>query len=301
MTILPNFLVIGAAKSGTTALYHYLKQHPEIFLSQLKEPRFFAFEGQKLDFRGPGDKAYRERIITDFEDYCRLFDGAEKNQAVGEMSPLYLSQPGTAARIARRLPGVKLIAILRHPAERAYSQFLMHRRDGHEPLRDFADALAAEQSRIENNWLPIWFYRRRGFYFQQLSSYYEIFPENRIMVSLYEDFVADPLRLIRDICDFLGIEKDFAPDMTFRPNVSRMPRSRLLNRILLAPHPVKAALEKILSQNVRDRLRQRLLELNSTRAAPLSEELRRELTDGYRDDILRLQKLIGRDLTHWLE
>jgi hypothetical protein len=301
MTTLPNFLVIGAAKSGTTALHHYLKQHPGIFLSKIKEPRFFAFEEQKLDFRGPGDRRYQQEIVSNFEDYCNLFNGAAENQAVGEMSPLYLSQPGTAARIARRLPEAKLIVILRHPAERAYSQFLMHRRDGHEPLGDFAEALAAEPQRIEDNWLPIWFYRRRGFYFQQLSSYYECFPGSRIRVFLYEDFVANPLKLIRDICDFLGVESDFVPDMSFRPNTSRMPRSRFLNKILITPHPVKTALEKILSRNFRDRVRRRLLELNSTRAAPLDENLRRRLIADYRDDILQLQKLIGRDLTHWIE
>jgi hypothetical protein len=293
--------VIGAAKSGTTALHHYLKQHPEIFLSKVKEPRFFAFEGQKLDFCGPGDSQYQKQIFANFDDYCDLFETVRHEKAIGEISPLYLSQPGTARRIAKRLPNAKLIAILRHPAERAYSQFLMHRRDGNEPLKDFAKALEAEEQRQRDNWLPIWFYRQRGFYFQQLSSFYNHVPPDQIRVFLYDDFVKTPINIIRDICQFLGVNPDFSPDMSYRPNVSQMPRFRLVNKILLQPHPIKSALEKFLPLTFRDRVRNRLLEINSAQTAPLPEKIRRQLIADYEPDILQLQKLIGRDLSPWLE
>src|SRR4029079_10146943 len=98
---LPNFLVIGAAKSGTTSLYHYLRQHPQIFMSRIKEPRFFALEEDPLDWRGPGDERSRGESITTLDAYLDLFEAVDGELAVGEASVLYLDHPKAPDRIAR--------------------------------------------------------------------------------------------------------------------------------------------------------------------------------------------------------
>ena len=116
---MPTFLVIGAPKSGTTSLYHYVGQHPDIFVSPVKEPRFFAFEGMTLDFRGPGDEELNASAVTSIEDYEALFQGRSTEKAIGEMSHLYLYCEGTASRIRRRIPDLKLVAVLRHTAREA--------------------------------------------------------------------------------------------------------------------------------------------------------------------------------------
>ena len=116
---MPTFLVIGAPKSGTTSLYHYVGQHPDIFVSPVKEPRFFAFEGRTLDFRGPGDEELNASAVTSIEDYEALFEGRSTEKAIGEMSHLYLYCEGTASRIRRRIPDLKLVAVLRHTAREA--------------------------------------------------------------------------------------------------------------------------------------------------------------------------------------
>src|SRR5581483_6498173 len=148
---LPSFLIIGAAKSGTSSVFAWLGQHPEIYTSPIKGPCFFAFdEGARVRVAGPGDQAVFDRhVVTDPVAYRRLFDGVTPaHRAAGEASVLYLYAPAAAARIARTIPDVRLIAILRNPVERAFSSFQHLRRDGREPLADFAEALRAEDARV---------------------------------------------------------------------------------------------------------------------------------------------------------
>lgn len=150
---LPNLLVIGAAKAGTTAIYDYLGMHPQVYMSRLKETNFFALEGSPLNFSGPGDHDYINKYsITCLDQYCQQFQGVTGETIVGEASPLYLYNAEAPQRIRHYTPDVKLIAVLRHPVDRAYSAFLHTIRDDREPLHDFALALQAEESRIQSGW-----------------------------------------------------------------------------------------------------------------------------------------------------
>src|SRR5215210_1250841 len=165
---MPNFLIIGAEKSGTTALYHYLKQHPQVYMSPVKEPGFFSYEeGQKPISAGPA--RFTSERITDIEAYQRLFRGISDEKAVGEETPAYIANPEAPARIRRYIPDAKLIAILRDPTERAYSNYLHARWLGFEPIPDFARALQEEETRMQNGWGGLWRYKRKGFYFRQLK------------------------------------------------------------------------------------------------------------------------------------
>ena len=121
---MPNFLIIGAMRAGTTSLYHYLKQHPQVYMSPVKEPRFFALEGEKPDPGRPTDERLMNHSITDIEAYRALFQAVSKETAIGEASPLYLYSPKAPERIRHYIPDAKLIAVLRDPVERAYSHFL---------------------------------------------------------------------------------------------------------------------------------------------------------------------------------
>jgi hypothetical protein len=296
---LPNFLVIGAGKSGTTALHRYLKQHPEIFMSSPKELRFFPFEGRRLDFSGPGDKEDIETIVKTLEDYHAHFTEGAHFAARGESSPLYLYYPNSAERIRHYIPDVKLIAILRHPADRAYSQYQMKRRDGRERL-SFGDALAAEEQRISGGWSHHWHYRRRGFYAAQLRRYFDLFEREQLRVYLYEDYVADPVGLMQDIFRFLSVDDSFVPDMSVRHNVSNIPRIRALQTFLTEPRPAKNLLKSFVPERWSRSVGNRLRRHNVTKP-PLPETLRRQLIEVYRDDIDELQGMLGRDLSHWLK
>lgn len=171
--VLPNFLIIGAAKAGTTSLYSYLKQHPDIFMSSWKEPKFFSLEGEKLDFQGPS-QIINTDSINNLESYLELFEGVKDETAIGEASPIYLYSPKAPANIKKYIPDAKLIVVLRHPAERAFSSFAHLIRAGYETL-SFEEALEEEPQRIKEKWAPLWYYKEKGFYAQQLERYFELF------------------------------------------------------------------------------------------------------------------------------
>jgi hypothetical protein len=316
---LPNFIVIGAARSGTTALYYYLKQHPQIYMSPVKEPRFFAFEKADLQFCGPGDAELHRSSIINLETYQSLFQGVSNEVAIGEASPVYLCSPKAADRMKAYVPNVKLIAILRHPVERAYSHFLHLVRDGEEPLTDFAQALQAEEARVHNNWEFRWRYTQLGFYASQLQSYFNSFDRHQIKIYLYEDFETNPGNVLYDIFRFLGVDNIFIPDTSIRYNASGIPRNEIIHTILSRLQKVtQKTFDGVPGQesNPRMHLTKRLSKLlfldkarriginlkNQNLVKPqLAPEIRKQLVAVYREDILALQGLIQRDLSHWLE
>ena len=198
---MPNFFIVGAQKAGTTSLYHYLNQHPQVYMSPIKEPFFFDHE---MDSKG---RVVRREFeghrqpprFTNIEEYSTLFEAARGEKAIGEATPLYIYAPGTAERIERYVPGAKSIVLLRNPADRAYSAFLYAVRIGAEPLTDFAQALREEPLRIRNRWHYIFHYRSRGLYYQQLKRYYEVFGRERLGVWLYEDMREDPAGVAQSV------------------------------------------------------------------------------------------------------
>jgi hypothetical protein len=304
--MMPNFLIIGAMKSGTTSLYHYLNQHPQIYMSSIKEPNFFAVEGSELDFNGAEGKArinrwIRREFITNIEDYRALFQGISSEMAVGEASPMYLYSPKAPDRIRHYIPDAKLIAILRNPVERAYSAFVYMAREGREPLSEFSQALQVEEGRIRNNWEWIWHYKNVGYYYAQLKRYFAIFDRAQVQVYLHEDLKADPLSVLRDIFRFLGIDETFNPDTSLRHNVSGIPKGGVLPSLVFGRNPAKAILKPLLPEGLRQHISLRLRSQYLDEAPPLAPEVRRELIGVYRDDILKLENLIGRDLSEWLE
>lgn len=301
---MPNFLIIGAAKAGTTALYSYLKQHPQIYMSPNKEPHFFAFEGENVNFGGTaGDQEWLNRFaITDIQTYRLQFQGVSKQIAIGEASALYLYIPKAVERIHHYIPDVKLLAILRNPVERAYSAFLYQIRDDLEPITDFAQALREETTRIHNNWVPIYYYQQMGFYYTQMKRYFDTFDRAQIRVYLYEDFTTNTISILQDIFRFLGVDDTFAPDVSLRHNVSGIPRNKALHTFLgQEHHPIKTILKPLLPKELRRRVMLILQNRNLDKPPSLPPELRRQLIEVYREDILNLQDLIQRDLSKWLE
>jgi hypothetical protein len=300
---MPNFLIIGAAKSGTTALYAYLKQHPEIYMSPVKEPRFFAFEGEPQNYNGPkneGERFNRETIF-DLTTYLSLFENAKDEKAIGEASPAYLSRSEKASkRIRHYIPDVKLIVILRQPAERAYSAFLHTVRQGTETNLNFETALALENKRIKHNWESIWHHKSLGFYYRQLAPYYEKFDKQQIKIYLFDDLEKNASALVKDIFTFLEVDNSFNPDISERINASGIPRSRWVYDFFgPSDNLLRDALKFFVPDKFRKPLVKKIKSENLIRPQ-ISKELRWKLTAEYRDDILKLQDLIDRDLSPWL-
>jgi hypothetical protein len=300
---MPNFFIIGAQKAGTTSLYHYLNQHPQVYMSPVKEPFFFNHEitpdGEAVNrsYGGPG----RQQVpkFANLEEYRALFRGARDEKAIGEATTSYIYRPGIAERIKRFVPEAKSVALLRNPADRAYSAFLHAVRGGREPINNFAQVLREEENRIRDDWSYVNLYRDVGLYYEQLKRYHEVFGRERVGVWLYEDLRDDPAGVTQSVFRFLEVDDTFAPDTSSRYLPAGAPPNeaiRVMMRVMNAKLPV---VKKIIPPE--SRVRQAVQKMIFNKPQPIDPEIRKELIEGYREDILKVQELIGRDLSGWLQ
>lgn len=294
---LPNFFIVGAPKCGTTALHAYLAQHPDVFMSDPKEPHYF---GSDLDFR------YRRRP-TD-EQYRSYFADAGDRRRIGEGSVWYLYSECAADEIAQAVPDARIVVMLRDPVEMIpslHSQFVYN---GHEDL-GLADALAAEEDRAAGRRIPPHanfprglLYRRVATYAPQLARYLDRFGRERVHVIVYDDFKADVAAAYRDTLTFLGVDPDHRPDFAVI-NASKRSRSMVLRRALNDPPEwLRRAARRVAPQRMRRRLYRSAVNLNTEAAerdrlngAP-AEQLRKEMASANRE----LESLLGRGLPSWL-
>src|ERR687894_901132 len=283
---MPNFLIIGAMKSGTTALYYYLEHHPEIYMSPVKEPNFFSSQEQE---NAAG-------AVTHIGTYQDLFRGVSGETAIGEASHSYLYEPGAAAEIRRYAPEAKLIAILRDPIDRAYSHFLHMVRSGEEPLDDFSQALREDEVGLHKE-RTFQDYIGRGLYYGQLERYFGTFPREQVRVYLYEDLSDAPISTVQDAFRFLKVDDSFVPDVSLRRNVSGDPKYKTLDGLLRSQGRIKQAAKIYLPARMRWRLSKAFDDLktrNLVEPPPLRSEARQQLVGVYREDILEVQELIHR-------
>ena len=301
---MPDFFMIGAAKSGTSALWHHLREHPEIYMSPRKQTRFFVFDVEDPSFHGPAPKdLQRPYAIANLQDYLTLFDGVREETAVGEASWTYLYRPEAAGRIREYVPEARLIVILRNPADRAYSHYSQNLQDGREALADFSRALALEEARIRDNWWPEFHYVRMGLYCAQLKRYFEIFDRDQIKVFLHEDFNSDPYGLLRDTFEFLGVDETFTPHAAIRSNPSGVPKSKSLHALLRRLESTRPKIERFVPEKTLRpmvRLSRNLKNRNVVRLQISPGERRRLIDEYFREDLEGLQQLIQRDLSAWL-
>jgi hypothetical protein len=311
---LPTFLIVGAAKSGTTSLYHYLREHPDVFMPFPKEPRFFAFADTT-----PPDNDWERQSLTRLEDYLSLFREAGDSGQRGEASVHYLLLYETTIRNIKKYHpdwrNLKIAIILRSPVERAFSNYSMLRMKGAEPL-GFDEALQAGEGRRQRGEGVLLDYVGAGMYHDQVKAYVDTFP--RLKVFLYDDLQTEPAKLVRDFYAFLGVDDSYSPESIRRIyNPSGVPRSRTVLTALdrfehfFVTRNWQRLAKPFVKPFVTDRQRrqelfdgtfeflQRMRERNLKKDR-MSPSSRRRLLEVYREDISRLQGLIGRDLSHWL-
>ena len=239
---LPDFLIVGAAKSGTTSLYYYLNRHPDIFMPEIKDPWFFSFKDDPPGYKSPEPLHH---VVWQMAEYLHLFSPAKEGQLLGEASPSYLYTYETAIQNIKKVYGdawqkLKIIIILRSPSERAWSQYSHFFKWFMEPL-SFPEAIdpGIIRQRLEDNWNIFYDYLGFGLYDQQVRAYIEAFPHVRVY--LHEELQQDSLAVVRDILQFLEVPgaKDYTP-----PNISQV-----FNRSGVAKNKFVGALFKVIIQN----------------------------------------------------
>lgn len=285
---LPNFMIIGVAKAGTTSLFRYLDQHPQVFMCPDKGTNYFGYEDAR-NWRWTDEgqaPLLRHFQATTFEEYEAFFKGVTDEIAIGEVSPQYLRCPTAARRIHECIPEVKIVASLRNPADRAFSGFMMRTRRG-EAVKSVYEELTPEASHV-----------KEGFYFKRIKRYFDIFPRQQIKVYIFEEFKKDPAKIATDLFDFLGVDTGFIPDTSTKHNPAAVPKNRVLNQLFYNPNLIAAA--KLVLPKSLEKMAKRLREQNMKSAPKFPADLRTELLKHFREDILKLEGLLERDLSIWL-
>ncbi len=300
MKTLPNFFIVGAARSGTSSLDRYLSQHPEIYITPKKETHFFAHDLFPLCFNGPGDERLNRSLIRDEDQYAQLFAGAA-GKAIGESSAFYLCFPQTADRIAQAVPDAKIIVILREPVARTYSAYMFLARDGRETF-SFEEGLSREEERKQQGFEPMWWYKELSLYYSQIKRYLEVFGTERVKVLLNDELVANPGQTLRDIFVFLGVKDDVVIDTSVRYNVSGAPKSRKLytplSHFIYRPSPLEKRIKALVPLHLRRVWASKFIGM-LTKPVPLNPGIYAQLKEYFAEDVGKLEDLLGRDLRSW--
>lgn len=302
MVARPDFFIPGAPKSGTSSMYEYLRQHPEIYFPSLKEPRYFATDQHSgFDRDGPF-------FVRELEDYLALYRGVRGEKRIGDASVQYLSSRAAPERIREFSPDARFIVMVRNPVDIAYSLHGQRLAGGGEDIEDFEEAVEAEADRRAGRRLPRVPFHVRGLLYrevartgEQLERWLGVFPRERFHVIVFEDFLADTPGTFRRALEFLEVDPTFRPVSFDAVNPARRARSRTLQNLLRSPTKYRLA-KRFLPDPVVGGLRvllRPIYRLNA-RVQPrttMSPALRAGLEEEFAPDVALLGELVGRDLT----
>ncbi len=300
---LPDFVIAGAPKAGSSALHAALAQHPQLFLSAVKEPKYFLCgDAPPPLYTGPGDAHSRREWVWRRTDYEALFASAPEKAMRGESTPFYLMDKNSHRRMREVIPEARIIAVLRDPVDRAYSNWMHLWVDGLEPEADVIAACDAEEARIAGGWAPFWRYRGLGRYGEQLESLYESYPREQVMVVRYRELVDEPVRVLDGVCRFLEVETGLVtgvPRDNTKPFVANGPRRAVLSRVVRAGAGAGAFFSPQLWRRA-SRPVLRAMHLGQPSARPeLTAAQRRTILQPLLPDIERLEAITGQDFADW--
>ena len=281
----PNFFIVGMPRSGTTSMYTYLKQHPDIYLAVYKEPNFFC-----------KDLTQSFYSIQDPRLYDSLFTHAGDKKRIGEGSVWYLTSKIAAVEIKKFNPSAKIIVMLRNPIDMIYSLHGLYVRTKNEDITDFPTALAVQEDRMKGLSIPKTCYFPEGLFYTDVARYYpkikrfiDVFGRENIYVEIFDDFVTDTPKSYRDTLEFLEVGPNYPAEFNLK-KAAKVIQPLVLHQVRHS-HP---EIKKKLSVKVR------LDAHESPRRVPLPAPLRSHLQTLFKEDIEKTSQLINKDLTHWL-
>lgn len=298
MVNLPDFIVIGAPRSGTTSLFFYLKQHPEIFLPKRKELHYFSSNLLFENVAGPGDRDALGGICATWEEYISYYSSADDELIVGEISPSYLYFCEVSECIREKLGEVKIIASLRNPVEKAFSHYQWLKRTERETL-SFYDALMAETQRQAQGWGDMWRYAEGSLYADRIKKYLSVFGTKNVKIILAEELFTTPDKVMEALLAFLSVDTKFVLDTSISYNRSGQQRSQLIVNFFSKPNRLREFMKQFIPPAIRAKVRMTILDANTAEKEIMDKESEEYLKSYFHEDILRLERIIGRR-TGWL-
>lgn len=310
--VLPNFFIVGTVKAGTTSLYNYMKQHPDVYMSPIKEPHYFSKDIRCKDF----NKDYREHFcfdmkkylsksklqerhqtfIEEWNDYIELYREVKNEKIIGESSVGYLYSRVAAKGIRDTIPHAKIVVILRDPIERAFSHFVGDFKNGVLESSDFIKEVKKDHGSIDKGWGKTHLYIEIGLYYEQVKRYINIFRRNQVNVYLFDDFKNNPDGVLNDLFKFLNIDTQVKINSIKIYNKATSPRFRKFDK-MLNYIGTRRNLSKFLPDNLKEKLKKTYF--NDKNKVVITQEYRKCLLPYFEQDIDKLAKLIDRDLSHW--
>lgn len=288
----PNLLIVGAAKSGTTSLHNYLKQHPDFFMTDHKEPHF-------LINNEIGVKRVH-KAVTNLSDYQKMFEGSSEYKYRGESSVMYLPFPDISIRNIKKYlnKDVKIIIMLRNPVERAFAGYLHNVRYNTSENLSFEEAIEKSEERYQktNDMTPDTRYLHVGMYYNQVKKYMDEFGKN-VHVVIYDDYVSNINRSIKRVFDFLKVN-NIEMDTSQRHMVGGwIFKNPILRKLMVSKNGLKSFVKLLLpSSSLRKKIRAIIMRFGTSKTPELTTKMRKFLEDYYRDDIVKLENLIDKDL-----
>ena len=293
---LPNLLIVGAAKCGTTSLHNYLKQHPDIFMSKQKEPHFL------INSDIGEDRIHK--AISVLEDYEDMFKTDSIYKYKGESSVMYLAFPEFSIKNIKKYldPDVKIIIMLRNPVERAFAGYLHNLRYNPSENLSFEEAFEKSEARYyqQRDITPDTRYLHVGNYYSQVESFMSMFNDN-VLVIMYEDYVSDIDLCLANVFDFLDIDK-ISVDTSRRHMVGGwIFKRKFLRNLLIPKNNFKSLIKSFLpNKKIRKAIKQKIMNMSTAESPSISKDMHKKLTEYYRKDIDNLSKLLNKELNCWI-
>lgn len=310
---LPNFFVVGAAKSGTTSLYEYMKMHPQVYMAPIKETHHFSTDIDNTKFRPNYARSLNKDLskfletdmkegifhafVKEWDQYEKLFANVQDEIAIGEITNSYLYSQEAAKNIRQKFPDAKVIMMLRNPVERAFSHYLMDLRIGYETA-DFMTALKKDMARDPKGWGISNLYVEIGMYAEQVKRFMEVFPEQQRRIYLFDDFKKNPGAVVKDMFAFLGVDTEVAIDYSQKFNPSFIPKNKLIGK-LNTQKKAKDWLKGVLPKSVKSKFKKTFY--TDKDLPKITAEERKFLSAIFHDDVIKLGQLLNRDLSRWVK
>jgi len=299
----PDFIIVGAAKGATTSLHHYMSEHPEVQMPEIKESWFFSFMNKPPKYSSPG---VLSSVVSDLGEYSGLFKEAGAGLKIGDASPSYLFTHEDAIRNIRevypedKFRDLRIIMTLREPGARAFSQYWTFRRRDEEPLL-FEEAIDPKviSDRIKNNWNIFYDYIGFSSYHDQVKAYIDAFGEDRVLILLYDEIQDDSVEACRKIFNFIGVDENFKPSVNVKHNsLTGGARLKWIIKILTSKNSIKRKIASLIPEKIKNIIRYSIAKALLKREV-MNLSTRQKLSTLFLPEIERLEKLIGRDLESW--